>query len=419
LFNLESFIFAFEKNIEAVDFIVSLINTQNYKEDFSNNFSDLFKKYISEEKIKLVFKELRNKYGNIVGYKTIDLNKGIFEIEFEKVILTLSITLDGGKINSLYFSNPRTKNDFSIADLNEINSEKSVLIKNLNDNKIIFEFNKDLPLEISSLFKLYLLMGVLEKENDLSKIIKINENYYSIPPSILYYFPKNSSVTLYTYLFLMISQSDNTATDHIISFVGEDKIPLLLKKYGNLNYEMNIPFLYTSDIFRIFYSTENLKSYLNSNAGDKQLILKKLRNDKEINSIITNRDLKKIEDILLKNNDYNTKIGWFASASDICRFFEYAIKSKEIKTIREILAANTEISVNSLISDDIKEKYKYIGGKLGSKFGVVSVGFLIITKKDTPYCFSAIFNSKEPITYESIYMKVISPILNNPEIYNN
>jgi len=419
LFNLESFIFAFEKNIEAVDFIVSLINTQNYKEDFSNNFSDLFKKYISEEKIKLVFKELRNKYGNIVGYKTIDLNKGIFEIEFEKVILTLSITLDGGKINSLYFSNPTTKNNFSIANLNEINSEKSILIKNLNDNKIIFEFNKELPLEISSLFKLYLLMGVLEKENDLSKIIKINENYYSIPPSILYYFPKNSLVTLYTYLFLMISQSDNTATDHIISFVGEDKIPLLLKKYGNLNYEMNIPFLYTSDIFRIFYSTENLKSYLNSNAGDKQLILKKLRNDKEINNIITNRDLKKMEDVLLKNNDYHTKIGWFASASDICRFFEYAIKSKEIKTIKEILAANTEISVNSLISDDIKEKYKYIGGKLGSKFGVVSVGFLITTKKDTPYCFSAIFNSKEPITYESIYMKVISPILNNPEIYNN
>jgi hypothetical protein len=182
---------------------------------------------------------------------------------------------------------------------------------------------------------------------------------------------------------------------------------------------MYIPFLYTSDIFRIFYSTENLKSYLNSSVSDKQLILKKLRNDKEINSIITNKDLKKIEDVLLKNNDYNTKIGWFASASDICRFFEYAIKSKEVKTIREILAANTEISVNSLISDDIKEEYKYIGGKLGSKFGVVSVGFLIITKKDTPYCFFAIFNSKEPITYESIYMKVISPILNNPEIYNN
>ena len=409
-------VFGFENNEEAVNFIVSVINTEGYKDDFGDNFSDLFKKHLPESKIKKVFTELKGKYGNIQRFKDINKEKGIFEVEFENIILTLSLSLDEGKINSLYFSNPRIKGSFSIDTLEKVSGEKSILLEQLNNNKILFEYNKDLPLEISSAFKIYLLIGVIEKEKNLSKILKLDKKYYSFPPYLLYSFPEGSPLTLYTYLFMMIAQSDNTAADHIISFLGEDNIPFLLSKYGNINYKMNIPFLYTSDLFRIFYSTYTIKEYINLSLEEKKVILNKLREDNKINSFISAKRWKEIEDVILKSNEYHTKIGWFASASDMCRAFKYIVKSKQSDKIREILGVNTDLSAASLISDDIRERYKYLGGKIGSKYGVISANFLIITNNDVPYCLSVTINSSKPIDYNDIYIKIISQLLNNRDI---
>lgn len=223
---LFSFNLSFSQEMEKeAELIVNAINTENY-DNFFQNFSSLFRKQLPDEQFKTILKDIKIKYGNVISKKLISENNNyaIYEFVFERYTMKVSISKDNsGKINTLFFSDIVEKNDFEVTlkNIKELNFRKSFLVKDLKTNEEIFGINKIEQLPIASAFKMYILASI-EKE-DIPKIIILDRKHYSIPPFMLHNWPERYPVTISTLLFLMISKSDNTATDHLINYLGKEK----------------------------------------------------------------------------------------------------------------------------------------------------------------------------------------------------
>lgn len=178
------------------------------------------------------------------------------------------------------------------------------------------------------------------------------------------------------------------------------KIITTFKNSKHSNPYLNSPLITTSELAKL--RIHNLsEEYLISNEKEKQKILNDLKNKK-----IKEQDIPK----LLQSNEFKDKIGWFASSKDICNLFEYIYKNENSKVMLDVL------STGHGLTSDVHGKYKYVGGKIGTDYGILSINWLLITKKGTPICFSFIGNSPDPISYDEL-SPLFFNILSHPKIY--
>jgi hypothetical protein len=101
----------------------------------------------------------------------------------------------------------------------------------------LVERNGDQALALGSAFKLYVL-GALARDladdkRHLDDVVKLEERWCSMPSGKLQRWPKGSPVTLATLASLMISESDNTATDHLLFTLGRERVEAMLGPMGN------------------------------------------------------------------------------------------------------------------------------------------------------------------------------------------
>jgi hypothetical protein len=108
----------------------------------------------------------------------------------------------------------------------------------------------------------------------------------SLPSGRLHTWPVGTPVTVQTLATLMISESDNTATDHLIEIVGRSEIESHLGRvYRHTLPERNIPFLKTRELFLLQARSPDFASlrerYLASSLADRRNVLLELQ-DKTI-----------------------------------------------------------------------------------------------------------------------------------------
>ncbi|MHC4938084.1 MAG: serine hydrolase [Planctomycetota bacterium] len=112
---------------------------------------------------------------------------------------------------------------------------------------------KEFPL--GSIFKLYVLAEVAAQmeEGTISakQPVKLREQLKSLPSGVLHTREAGTEVSVDEMAKLMISISDNTATDHLLHLVGRERIEAGLKRWRNSCPERNIPFLTTREMFLI------------------------------------------------------------------------------------------------------------------------------------------------------------------------
>ena len=73
----------------------------------------------------------------------------------------------------------------------------------------------------------------------------------SLPSGMLHNWPEGAPVTLHTLASLMISISDNTATDILLGLVGRENVERMMGRIGIAAPERNRPFLATREIFAL------------------------------------------------------------------------------------------------------------------------------------------------------------------------
>lgn len=229
----------------------------------------------------------------------------------------------------------------------------------------VFSLESDRPLAVGSAFKLYVLKALQEKIAEgkaaWSDVIPLRDEWKSLPSGILQGWPAGSPVTLSTLASLMISQSDNTATDHLLHWLGRGAVEAAAPDHG-------FPLLSTGEMFRLKYGSgaEKRAAYAGADAGRRGSMLADLAS-------LDLRSLKPTTDPVAVD-----RIEWFFTTRELCRVVG-ELRSQPLLRINPGLVSRDEWSLAAF--------------KGGSEPGVLNYTHLLRkTPSDPAYAVSATVN---------------------------
>lgn len=366
-------------------------------------FDSSFLKHIPPEKLSDLLKNIYRSNGKVTEVSLSGLegeNSGHFIFRTDKdYMLPVSITVEKGrgKIIGLFFR-PSYQKLTAVEDikdkLNKLPGKKGLLILKLNDPiNLLDSLNPDQNFAIGSAFKLYVLAAMLEEDVSWKKTIQLKEAGKSLPSGRLQNWPEDAPLALHTLATLMISESDNTASDLLIDYLGREFIEKNLKKFGHSNPAALSPFLKTSDMFRLKSSSETAGRYIKSSIEEKRVLL-----EKEIPKMPLSVSAVPAEPFEIN------RIEWFASPSDMCKLMDYFYRQND-GTAFGIMAINPGLAIP-------KDRFGYAGYKGGSEAGVLNMTWLLKIKKSDWYCLTASWNNEKEPLEENKFFEIMQSAIN-------
>lgn len=321
----------------------------------------------------------------------------LFDVSLEKdVVLPMSVTISEEAPNAimgLWFNAPAP----ALKNLAEVVKKLAALpgtvsfaVHALGGEKpvVLAELNPDAPLAIGSAFKLYVLGALAEDvtggKRKLADVVNLEARWRSLPSGELHTWPIGAPVTLSSLANLMISNSDNTATDHLLFALGRERVEQMLVPMGNEHAAKSIPFLATNELFR-------LKHTRGGKGALEYLKLEEARKQREFlaQEVATwPLDEAHVENGLLSRPQLVNELEWFASAADLCRAMDWLRKNTEsgaAASVRDVLAIHDGLGVQSAA-------FPWVGFKGGSEPGVLNLTTLLKSAHGEWYALSAGWN---------------------------
>ncbi len=260
----------------------------------------------------------------------------------------------------------------------------------------VAQINADTALAIGSGFKLYILAETIRQIDEgtlrWDDIVTLDSATRSTPSGILQKWPSGAPVTIHTLATLMISQSDNTATDLLLHRVGRANVEAMQRTAGSQHADRNIPFLSTREFFA-----------LKSAAGKSLLSLYVTSTPKVRRTLLDTLNRIAYDQLApaTPGKPYEVEaIEWFASASDLVRVAAWIHQNTAdiaVQQGRAILAVNPGVQFPSV-------KWRYVGFKGGSEPGVLSGTFLLQRTDGMWYVISLTANdSAQPINTAELF----------------
>ncbi len=335
---------------------------------------------------------------------------GKFDLVTDKgFTIPATISIDAGApnlVNGLLFGTPvPLAVNFAalVAEFGKLPGTVSFVAARLDTEQIIpiASLNPDTALAIGSAFKLYILgelvRSVERGERTWSDVVTLDPAAMSLPSGFLATWPAGSHVTLETLATLMISQSDNTATDQLLRALGREKVEAMLRTMDNHAAARDVPFLATLEMFKLKGSpTGTLATrYAAADVPARRALLvgetAKLTRD-EIHPYADGKP------------SHIADVEWFASANDLARAMRWlrgASASVSGQPARKLLAVNPGIGQS-------KEDWPYVGYKGGSEPGVLNLTFLLQAADGRWFILSAGWNDPKAVVDESKFLGLVS-----------
>lgn len=355
-------------------------------------FHSSFTKAVPEKTILTIFQSIKSEYGDCSKILITEYNDNhsgeFFTIHNMSIRLSFSMTIGVDKnkpyIYGLLFKgkeipSKKIQSETELYNyLKSSNSNMTILLRKFKGSDLL-SYNEINKRALGSIFKLYVLGALEEVIKTDSKItwdtkIEIKNKLKSLSSGEMHLHKEGDKFSLYEFAAKMISISDNTATDHLIEFIGRSFIQDYIKK-NKLNSfpNENIPFLKTYELFKMkaYFSKDHVKSYKLSSEFER---LKAINQLPKINP----NELLELLGTWKSPREINS-LEWFASPNDICNVFKKLYSYNDIK-LSEILGLNTPL-VNTK-----SHHWSYIGYKGGSEPGVLELAYYLINEKKEEYC---------------------------------
>ncbi|KPF65177.1 serine hydrolase [Porphyrobacter sp. AAP60] len=357
--------------------VVALLNGEAQPEDL---FTQGFREAIADAQLKALGASFTAQFGPAVEVALLAPREGTraaLEIRFERGLAKGGIAIDpaqDNRINELRFTSMEA---LAVADdtAQKITADLAALPGNVNawfgpldGGAPAISIGADTPLALGSTFKLYVLAALAEDvkagRRKWTDVVPLEEKSY--PSGQLQNWPKGSPVTLHTLASLMISISDNTATDQLIDVLGRDRVLKLMQDSGHSDPDSNDPFLTTRELFIL-------------KASDGEMIggwrtLDKVAKEVEIASaealdFITPVSLDQVN-AAFAQGPKAIDIEWFASPADLVKLLAHMRRTADPKVF-DIMA------INPSATPGIKAGWDYIGYKGGNEPGVLNLTWLL------------------------------------------
>lgn len=404
-------------SIPVFDFFCNqLLQKEPSLKDYSAYFTADFQKAVPAEYLKSIFSELFADTGHCESYKASAEGNGKYLLVLsgtKKIDALLSISFDesAGLFNGLRLNGV---NDPSL----QVRSWEDVRVglKRLDphgqlsatlrtaDKLIQFNHNESDIFAIGSTFKLYIL-GTLEQairrgKHSWDEILPIKEEWKSLPLGIMQDWPAGKQVTLYEYAEKMISLSDNTATDHLMYLLGRSNVERMLFPMGNIHQQVFAPFLSTLEMFKLKWAIDPgaTQNYIQQNEGGRLNLLKSLTQIPR-SQVGTNG-------VEFDKPTLINELEWFATTPENCEAM-FWLANQNSTQVRSILSKN----VPNLDLTSPNSHWAYAGYKGGSEPGVISMTFLLESKKGNRACLAMSWNNERQNVSEYRFLDILGKTL--------
>ncbi|BAY26875.1 putative beta lactamase-related protein [Calothrix sp. NIES-2100] len=351
-----------------------LLTTEPVQADW---FSSEFLAHVPIFQIQQIISSLKQELGD---YQKVEAQGKNYISVFARGSVPTQIALDAnGKIAMLLFQPPVPKSkslEEAIAEFKTLPGQVSFLV--LEGKSERAALNANTPLAVGSAFKLAVLQALKSQiasgERSWGDVFELKSEWKSLPFGILQTWPDGSVLTLQTLAALMISQSDNTATDSLINIIGRQAIESITPR--------NVPLLTTRELF-VLKSAKNqelLKPYRNSNLQQKREILQSL----------AQQSLPDVSEFTGK--PVALDIEWFFTTQELC-------------TLMKQVADLPLMSINPGVVN--AEDWERVAFKGGSESGVLNLTTWLKAKNGKQYCVTATWNHDAPLE-QSRFMTLYS-----------
>lgn len=342
-------------------------------------FAESFLQAIPLAQVEQIITELKSSLGQ---YQSIQPIATGYSVIFERGSVSTQIALNPeGQIIGLFFQTavqPITP-DQAVSELKTFPGQVSLLV--LENDTELANLNADQPLAVGSAFKLAVLAALQQQINagqrDWADIETLQSSDKSLPSGILQDWFDGARLTVESLATLMISQSDNTATDLLIRLVGRENVEAFSPR--------NCPFLTTREV-SLLKAKPNVTLLQQYQAGDeatRRAILPQL----------AQLPLPGLTD--LSPYPYALDVEWYFTAQELCQL---------IGTVADlpVMQVNSEFINTS--------QWSQVAYKGGSESGVLNLTTQL-KSADKTYCVVATWNDSTAPVDEEQLVKLYQNIL--------
>ncbi|MEO1295124.1 MAG: serine hydrolase [Cyanobacteria bacterium J06636_16] len=300
-----------------------------------------------------------------------------YELTFERGIVPAQIRLnDQGQIAGLFFGPPEApiSVEEAVSSLGEFPGEASLLV--LADDEVLADVQADEPLAVGSAFKLAVLVALKEAiaQGTLNwdDVVTLQPEWRSLPGGILQDWPAGTALTVETLATLMISVSDNTATDALIQILGREPIEAIAPR--------NQPLLTTREFFALKNpdNADTLRRFRQANTVKKRQLLDSLES-------VALPDAS-----LFTGNPIALDVEWSFSAHELCDL---------IAQVQDLPLMSVNPGVARL------QDWQTVNFKGGSEPGVLNLTTQLEAADGRTYCVAATWNDPDqPVDEETLFL---------------
>ena len=347
----------------------------------SVSYSRQFETAVPLSSMQQLLVQLTMQLGN---FKQVEGTSNPYKVVFEQGTVTAYISLDGqGNVAGLQLTEVISSR-LTLADcvkqITDLDAETAVLIR--KNGQALVSLQADVPLAVGSAFKLGILAAlddaVRAKRMQWGQSVMLEESYKSLPTGILQDWPVGSRITIETLATLMISQSDNTAADALLSLVSRQEVDRYLTH--------SKPTLSTAEMFTLKNpdNSDILARFRASSAGERLSLLGELKA----------RKLPKTS--LFSGDPVAIDVEWFMTVSELADLIE-RLETLDLMTVNAGLAT--------------KEHWQRVAYKGGSEPGVLNLTTFLIDEHMNRYTVVVTVNNNEKPLDEKKIMESYQAIL--------
>lgn len=386
--------------------VVALLNGEVQPEAI---FTASFRAAVADAHVRALGTRLTAQFGRAIAVSTLLPREGTsaaFEIRFERGLAKGRITIapaEDNRISGLLISQTDAlavaddSPDQIAADLAALPGAVIAWFGPLGTSPVIAQ-EIDTPLALGSAIKLYVLAALAEDvragRRKWADVVPLTEKSY--PSGQLQDWPKGAPLTLHTLASLMISVSDNTATDQLVTVLGKPRILKLMRDSGHSNPAANEPFLTTRELFVLkTLSRETLDQWSRGPAAARAEIAARLA--------AANPSLEEVN-AAFANGPKALGIEWFASPADLARLYAHMRRTADP-------AAFEILGINPSATGSVKANWRAIGFKGGSEPGVMNLTWFLTDAEGRDWLLTLGWNNASAVLDEGRLEAIAQRIL--------
>jgi beta-lactamase class A len=342
-------------------------------------FSPEFLAAVPPEKLKALTAQIAAQFGpleGLAGVKPAGPASGVVSLKFGRAVYSGPFALGADdKVVNLLLNDYRMTGDDRAAierDIAALPGVSSALYAPLDGGTPALAVNADRQLALGSAFKLYVLSALARQVEQGTRkwadVVRIDA-LRSLPSGQMQDWPPDAPVTLLTLATMMISISDNTATDQLIHILGRDALAAEMRASGNAAPERSLPFLTTRELFALKADAASGAKYAAMGETDQAVAAEALAQE-------IARDPAHVAAPAFTAPEMIDSIEWFASPEDLRRVLARIVALKD-PTARQILAVSPSMAAPR------RQAFAYVGFKGGSEPGVLNFSWLLQKRDGT------------------------------------